>query len=72
VRERHIRRPCAVVESGEGSGGRMILPAFGALTGGMNAADPAIRDAMQPAARIDAVLPLAGKLAQFPLWRAAA
>ncbi|MGV2497259.1 ligase-associated DNA damage response endonuclease PdeM [Pelagerythrobacter aerophilus] len=72
VRERHIRRPCAVVASGEGTGGRMILPAFGALTGGMNAADPVIRDAMQPAARIDAVLPLAGKLAQFPLWRAAA
>ncbi len=72
VRERHIRRPCAVVASGEGSGGRMILPAFGALTGGMNAADPVIREAMQPAARIDAVLPLAGKLAQFPLWRAAA
>lgn len=72
VRERHIRRACAVVASGDGSGGRMILPAFGALTGGMNAADPAIRDAMQPAARIDAVLPLAGKLAQFPLWRAAA
>lgn len=72
VRERHIRRPCAVVASGDGSGGRMILPAFGALTGGMNAADPVIREAMQPAARIDAVLPLAGKLAQFPLWRAAA
>lgn len=72
VRERHIRRPCAVVAGGDGSGGRMILPAFGALTGGMNAADPAIRDAMQPAARIDAVLPLGGKLAQFPLWRAAA
>lgn len=72
VRERHIRRACAVVASGDGSGGRMILPAFGALTGGMNAADPAIREAMQPAARIDAVLPLAGKLAQFPLWRAAA
>src|SRR5690606_37146492 len=72
VRERHIRRACAVMASGDGSGGRMILPAFGALTGGMNAADPTIRDAMQPAARIDAVLPLAGKLAQFPLWRAAA
>lgn len=72
VRERHIRRPCAVIATGEGSGGRMILPAFGALTGGMNAADPVIREAMQPAARIDAVLPLAGKLAQFPLWRTAA
>ena len=72
VRERHIRRPCAVVATGDGSGERMILPAFGTLTGGMNAADPAIRAAMQPAARIDAVLPLSGKLARFPLWRAAA
>ena len=72
VRERHIRRPCAVVAGGAGTGGRMILPAFGALTGGMDAADPAIRDAMQPAARIDAVLPLRGRLAQFPLWREAA
>ena len=72
VRERHIRRPCAVVAGGAGTGGRMILPAFGALTGGMDAADPAIRDAMQPAARIDAVLPLRGRLAQFPLWRKAA
>ena len=72
VRERHIRRPCAVVAEGAGTGGRMILPAFGALTGGMDAADPAIRDAMQPAARIDAVLPLRGRLAQFPLWREAA
>ncbi|AKM07780.1 ligase-associated DNA damage response endonuclease PdeM [Pelagerythrobacter marensis] len=73
VRERHIRRPCAVVaEGGEGAGGRMILPAFGALTGGMNAADPAIRAAMQPAERIDAVLPLRGRLARFPLWRQAA
>jgi DNA ligase-associated metallophosphoesterase len=72
VRERHIRRPCAVVAEGADTGGRMILPAFGALTGGMNAADPAIRDAMQPAARIDAVLPLRGRLAQFPLWRSAA
>ena len=72
VRERRIRKPCAVVSRGEGTGGRMILPAFGALTGGMDAADPAIRDAMQPAARIDAVLPLRGRLAQFPLWRKAA
>ena len=72
VRERHIRRPCAVVAGGAGTGGRMILPAFGALTGGMDAADPAIRDAMQPAARIDAVLPVRGRLAQFPLWRKAA
>ena len=68
VRERAIRRPCAVVSSA----GRMILPAFGALTGGMNAADPAIVQALQPAAAIDAVLPSKGRLMQFPLWRKAA
>ena len=71
VRERHIRRACAVVSEGAGGGGRMILPAFGALTGGMDAADPAILAAMQPARAIDAVLPAKGRLATFPLWRAA-
>ena len=71
VRQRHIRRPCAVVSSGDSAtGGRMILPAFGALTGGMDAADPAILAAMQPAHAIDALVPAAGKLAKFPLWRA--
>ena len=50
----------------------MILPAFGALTGGMDAGDPAILAALQPATAIDAVLPAGGKLVQFPLWRAAA
>lgn len=69
VRKRRIRRPCAVVSTSETSGGRMILPAFGALTGGMDAADPAILAAMQPAEKIDAMLPAAGKLVQFPLWR---
>ena len=68
VRDRSIRRPCAVVSSA----GRMILPAFGALTGGMNAADPAIVRALQPAAAIDAVLPSKGRLVQVPLWRKAA
>ena len=72
VRERPIRRACAVVSSGGASAGRMILPAFGALTGGMNAADPAIVEALQPAAAIDAVLPSAGRLVQVPLWRRAA
>jgi DNA ligase-associated metallophosphoesterase len=72
VRERAIRRPCAVVSGAKGQWGRMILPAFGALTGGMNAADPAIVNALQPAAAIDAVLPSKGRLVQFPLWRAAA
>ncbi|MGB7409173.1 MAG: ligase-associated DNA damage response endonuclease PdeM [Pontixanthobacter sp.] len=68
IRKRRIRRPCAVVSRGA-VGTRMILPAFGALTGGMDAADPAIVKALQPADRIDAMLPAGGKLAQFPLWR---
>ena len=76
VRDRSIRRPCAVVSANEGAdgrpSGRMILPAFGAYTGGMNAADPAILTALQPAERIDAVVPAKGKLARFNLWRSAA
>ena len=72
VRDRAIRRPCAVVSAGGNGAARMILPAYGALTGGMNAADPAILAALQPAHAIDAVVPAGGKLATFPLWRAAA
>jgi DNA ligase-associated metallophosphoesterase len=65
ARGRHISRPCAVA-----SETRLILPAFGALTGGMSAADPAIVAALQPAQAIDALLPAAGRLVQYPLWRA--
>lgn len=76
VRQRRIVRPCAVVSTGHhGDGspaGRMILPAFGTFTGGMDAADPAILAALQPARAIDAVVPASGRLATFPLWRAAA
>lgn len=76
VERRRIVRPCAVVsanENAEGTrSGRMILPAFGALTAGMSAADPAILKALQPAKAIDAVVPLRGRLASFPLWREAA
>jgi metallophosphoesterase superfamily enzyme len=72
VHHRHIRRPCAVVAHNGERSGRMILPAFGALTGGMNAADPAILKALQPASTIDAVVPAGRRLARFPLWRAAA
>lgn len=76
VRQRRIRRSCAVVSAHESANGkpsgRMILPAFGAFTGGMDAGDPAILKALQPANRIDAVVPAAGKLATFPLWRKAA
>ncbi|WP_068072212.1 ligase-associated DNA damage response endonuclease PdeM [Novosphingobium lentum] len=82
VRGRRIARPCLVVatpstdlagnDRADHRGGRMILPAFGALTGGMDAGDPAILSALQPARAIDAFVPAAGRLAQFPLWRAAA
>ena len=66
ARGRRVARPCAVA-----SEHRLILPAFGALTGGLNAADPAILAALQPARMIDALVPAAGKLARFPLWREA-
>ena len=71
VRGRRIVRPCLVASAGE-IGQRMILPAFGALTGGMDAADPAILAAMQPASAIDALVAAGGQVARFPLWRAAA
>jgi DNA ligase-associated metallophosphoesterase len=72
IRQRHIARPCAVVSSAATGADRMIMPAFGAFTGGMDAGDPAIVKALQPAQKIDAILPAAGKLARFPLWRTAA
>lgn len=64
LRGRAIARPCAVR-----SERRLILPAFGALTGGLDARDPAIRAALQPARAADAVLNAGGKLVQLPLWR---
>jgi DNA ligase-associated metallophosphoesterase len=67
ARGRRIARPCAVR-----SDNRLILPAFGALTGGMDAADPVIVSAMQPASAIDALVPATGRLIAYPLWRAAA
>ena len=69
---RSISRPCVVASTDGNGGGRMILPAFGAFTGGMDARDPAILKALQPARGIDALLPAGGRLAQFPLWREAA
>lgn len=67
ARGRRIARPCVVR-----SENRLILPAFGALAGGMDAADPAILSAMQPAAAIDALVPATGRLVEYPLWRSAA
>ena len=73
LRGRNIARACAVLSANDDApdapGQRMILPAFGAFTGGMDAGDPAILEALQPATKIDAVLPAGRKLAQFPLWR---
>ncbi|MFM6932082.1 MAG: ligase-associated DNA damage response endonuclease PdeM [Novosphingobium sp.] len=65
VRGRNIVRPCAVA-----SENRLVLPAFGAFTGGMDAADPAILSALQPARRIRALLATKDKVAEFPLWAA--
>jgi DNA ligase-associated metallophosphoesterase len=67
LRGRHVVRACAVL-----SERKLILPAFGALTGGMDAGDPAIIAAMQPARAVDAVLGAGGRLVQYPLWRAVA
>lgn len=68
VRARHISRPCAV-RAKSAKCDRMILPAFGSLTGGMDAGDPAILEALQPSHSIDALLPVRGRLSTFPLWR---
>jgi uncharacterized protein len=67
IRGRRIIRPCAVA-----SETKLILPAYGALTGGMNAADPAIIAALQPARSATAVLSAQGRLIRYPLWQAAA
>ncbi|WP_353229156.1 ligase-associated DNA damage response endonuclease PdeM [Novosphingobium sp.] len=66
-RGRTITRACVVA-----SESRMVLPAFGALTGGLDAHSPAIRAALDPARRADALVPAAGKVARFALWRTAA
>lgn len=70
VRNRHIARPCAVIGRGAAGAERMILPAFGTLTGGMDAGAPEILAALQPAQKIDALVPASGKLARFQLWLA--
>ena len=72
ARGRRIARPCAVLAERKCGPSRLILPAFGSLTGGMHAHDPAILAAMQPADQIDALVPLTERLVQYPLWRAAA
>lgn len=72
VRNRHIARPCAVLGRASSGAERMILPAFGSLTGGLDAGHPQIVGALQPARRIEALMPAKGRIARFPLWQAAA
>jgi DNA ligase-associated metallophosphoesterase len=64
ARGRSISRPCAAR-----SERKLILPAFGTLTGGMDAADPAIIAALAPERAADALLGVQGRLVSFPLWR---
>lgn len=64
VRGRRIARPCVVA-----SERRMILPAFGALTGGLDATDPAIRAAMMPADAVDALVAAGERVVRLPVWR---
>jgi len=65
ARGRRIARPCAVA-----SERRLILPAFGALTGGMDAADPVIVQALQPARAIHAMVAAGERLVRMPIWQA--
>ncbi|WP_174274218.1 ligase-associated DNA damage response endonuclease PdeM [Sphingomonas bacterium] len=57
---RQVARRCFVA-----SGTKLILPAFGTLTGGLDACDPAIRNAIGAPAQ--ALVPLADRLLRFPL-----
>jgi len=67
VRGMRIARPCLVA-----SERRMILPAFGALTGGMDVTDPAIRAAMMPADAVDALVAAGERVVRLPVWRSEA
>lgn len=69
TRGRRIVRSCAVRSINRAGSDRLILPAFGALTGGMDAGAPEILAALQPACAIDAILASSNRLVQFPLWR---
>ena len=68
VRGRRVRRPCAVMARGD-HGPRMVLPAFGTLTGGMDAGDAAIRRALSPAESVEALCAVRDRLVRIPLWR---
>jgi len=61
LRGRRVSRRCFVA-----TGTKLILPAFGALTGGMSAADPVIRAAVGHA-QARALVPTAERMLSFPL-----
>jgi DNA ligase-associated metallophosphoesterase len=60
LKGRHVARRCFVA-----SGSKLILPAFGALTGGMDADDPVILRAV--GAKAQALIPVDDRLLRFPL-----
>ena len=60
VRGRHVSRRCFVA-----SASKLILPAFGSLTGGLDASHPAIVKNVGPAA--SALVPLSDRMLRFPL-----
>jgi len=60
VRGRRLARRCFVA-----SGRKLILPAFGALTGGMDADDPAIVEAVGWPAQ--ALVPVRDRMLRFPI-----
>lgn len=62
LRGRNVSRRCFVA-----SPTKLILPAFGALTGGMAADDPAILAALGNPANPAALIPVGERLLRFPL-----
>jgi uncharacterized protein len=60
VRGRHVSRRCFVASSS-----KLILPAFGSLTGGLDASHPEIVKQVGPAAA--ALVPLPDRMLRFPL-----
>jgi DNA ligase-associated metallophosphoesterase len=60
VRGRHVSRRCFVA-----SASKLILPAFGSLTGGLDASHPEIVKNVGPAAA--ALVPLSDRMLRFPL-----
>lgn len=72
IKGRYIARSCAVIARSRNVADRMIAPAFGAYTGGMDANAPVILKVLSPANAvaadtIEAVLPVKGRLARFAL-----